>query len=398
MRRLQRRYERERAARLAAEAIAEQFTRDALHDGLTGLANRTLFLDRLEQAVALSRRDNLAVTIAMIDLDNFKEINDTLGHDAGDKYLCEAAERLVRAVRPDDTVARLGGDEFAVLMRNVIQKDQAIVVGRLRDELNKDFWLGSHSTPIAASIGIATMEKGFDDVEQLLRNADTAMYDAKRNSDRCYALFDTGMHKAMVVRRDDKSRLREAIRDRTFEVEEVPVRSIEDGSKLGSLFSPLWDGTGATADGWPELFAKVSEIGLDRQFAAALTELACRKFASGKCVATELPVSALDDRKLREHIWSVCESQSLAANAFVIEVNCADPNIGSPTLPRTLRQYSEYGFGIGISNVGQGMLPLSLIQSANIHWLRQSTQSETATETVAGIEAFAKKLGVTVTR
>jgi diguanylate cyclase (GGDEF)-like protein/PAS domain S-box-containing protein len=158
--------------------LEAQLVHQAFHDGLTGLANRTLFAERVELALGRAGQGELAVLF--IDLDDFKHVNDSLGHAAGDQLLIAAARRLQGCLRPTDTAARLGGDEFAVLLERVTDAESAAgVAGRVLDTLHQPFGLNGRTIPIKASLGVATGQPGADEAEELLRNADVAMYAAK---------------------------------------------------------------------------------------------------------------------------------------------------------------------------------------------------------------------------
>ena len=165
--------------------LEAQLVHQAFHDGLTGLANRTLFTERVELALARSAQGELAVLF--IDLDDFKLVNDSLGHAAGDQLLVAAARRLQGCLRPTDVAARLGGDEFAVLLDRVTDAEAAATVaGRVLDTLHQPFGLNGRTIPIKASLGVATGRPGTDEADELLRNADVAMYAAKAGGkDRC---------------------------------------------------------------------------------------------------------------------------------------------------------------------------------------------------------------------
>ena len=159
--------------------IEEQLRRLAFHDPLTLLANRALFRDRVDHALAVSKRSDRGVAMLFIDLDNFKSINDSFGHSEGDRVLSASAQRLVQCTRSGDTVARLGGDEFAVLLENLTSQEPVVeIAGRIVAALQEPFpFLGS-DLRISASIGVAFATSD-DGVEELLRNADVAMYSAK---------------------------------------------------------------------------------------------------------------------------------------------------------------------------------------------------------------------------
>ncbi len=176
--------------------IAEQRIRDLAHtDSLTGLPNRALFHDRLDQAAALARRDRHDLALLFVDLDKFKAVNDELGHDAGDALLKDVAERLRRQVRESDTVARIGGDEFTVLLPAIASRENAAVVAKkIIDSLGLPFVLGAkgHEARIGASIGIAIYPADASDADALIKAADSAMYAAKKSGNCCRYSGDTG--------------------------------------------------------------------------------------------------------------------------------------------------------------------------------------------------------------
>jgi len=163
----------------------------AHHDQLTDLPNRALLSDRLAQAVAQARRDRGTLALMFLDLDQFKPVNDTLGHDVGDLLLKEVALRLQSCVpRESDTVSRLGGDEFVILLAQMDKAADAVVVaGKILAALQRPFAIGPHEIGISASLGIAVYPQHGEDVNRLLKNADTAMYHAKKAGRNCYRFF-----------------------------------------------------------------------------------------------------------------------------------------------------------------------------------------------------------------
>ena len=173
------------------KAFTKQLSYRAFHDPLTGLPNRTLFMDRLERTlIRVDRRGN-SVAILFLDLDDFKLINDSLGHDTGDQLLLEVGRRLDSGVRVSDTVARLGGDEFVVLLDDVGDEGEAaLVADRIRKELEAPFELGERKVHVTASIGVAIRIS--QEPRGLLRDADLAMYSAKKKGKNCYEVYDPG--------------------------------------------------------------------------------------------------------------------------------------------------------------------------------------------------------------
>ena len=213
-------------ARAGEEAVHE-----ALHDSLTGLPNRSLFLDRMRHALARAERGLEPVAVLFCDLDGFKTVNDSLGHRTGDRLLVSVAERLIECLRPADTIARLGGDEFAVLLEELREPgDAARAAQRLLDALKTPFDLRGREFFISASIGIAA---GAGDAETLLRDADLAMYRAKGRGKGRYAVYEPGMHTAIVERLELEVDLKRALEREELAVVYQPVFSLLDGRVTG---------------------------------------------------------------------------------------------------------------------------------------------------------------------
>jgi diguanylate cyclase (GGDEF)-like protein/PAS domain S-box-containing protein len=168
--------------------LEEQLTHQAFHDSLTGLPNRALFRDRLDQALARGKRSSDLVAILLVDLDGFKQVNDTLGHDAGDRLLREVAQRFKHTVRESDTVARFGGDEFALLLESVTQRDVEALARRLLDGVAKPVVIAGREVSLGASIGVV-LDSGSGHSEELVRDADVAMYAAKDGGRNRYEIF-----------------------------------------------------------------------------------------------------------------------------------------------------------------------------------------------------------------
>jgi diguanylate cyclase (GGDEF)-like protein len=250
--------ERERALRGASERevaerrkVEDQLQHQALHDSLTGLPNRTLLLDRVEHALAHSRRHGSMVAILFADLDNFKVINDGLGHQVGDQLLVAVAERLLSTVRlsdtvsrpSTDTVARLGGDEFVVLCESVTNERDAISVAeRLALALREPFDLGGERLFVSASIGVAPAG-GQDDAtpESLLRDADAAMYRAKERGRARYEIFDEAMRSRVLSRLHQENQLRQAIEGDELRLHYQPIISLRDGSVVAVEALVRWE-------------------------------------------------------------------------------------------------------------------------------------------------------------
>ena len=198
------------ALRAGEQERLEQLAHQAFHDSLTELPNRALFADRLQHALERTNRRHAAVAVLFLDLDEFKPINDTLGHDAGDKLLAAVAQRITACVRPEDTVARLGGDEFTVLLEDIADVRYAIAVAeRIEESLDDPFLIEGEQTRMTASVGIAVSTGRESTPEDLLRDADQAMYQAKRKGRARHELF------AGASRSGPSSRSREPVASRS---------------------------------------------------------------------------------------------------------------------------------------------------------------------------------------
>jgi diguanylate cyclase (GGDEF)-like protein len=175
------------------KALEVELRHRALHDPLTGLANRDLFIERIVQALG-PHPEPETVAVVFIDLDDFKTVNDGLGHMIGDRLLVETARRLRGCVRSTDTAARLGGDEFGVLVTDLsAQREMEVLAARILGGLNEPVIVEGHDLRVRATIGVATNQAAVDTAEQLLRNADRAMYVAKQRGKGCWQLFDPAM-------------------------------------------------------------------------------------------------------------------------------------------------------------------------------------------------------------
>jgi diguanylate cyclase (GGDEF)-like protein/PAS domain S-box-containing protein len=235
------------AVLLAVQDVTErnrlegQLRHRAFHDALTQLANRSLFADRIEHAIARQARAEASVAVVVGDLDGFKTINDSLGHTAGDQLLVAAAQRLQNQLRPGDTAARLGGDEFAVLLEDVADVDEVeALAGRLLEVFTEPYAIAGKQLLVTASLGVAVNRPG-DGAEELVRNADMAMYLAKSAGKACYRVYEPEMHDAALARLDLEAELRQALRAGELVVHYQPTVHLETGAVHGFEALVRWD-------------------------------------------------------------------------------------------------------------------------------------------------------------
>jgi diguanylate cyclase (GGDEF)-like protein/PAS domain S-box-containing protein len=269
-----------------------QLQHDALHDALTGLPNRVLFLDRLEHAMRrdIRRSETGRTAVLFLDLDRFKIVNDSLGHLAGDHLLVEVARRLESALRPGDTVARLGGDEFTVLLEDLADREEAeLVADRMLDTLTAPFEVEDRELYLSASIGIALAGGGAQPGE-VIRDADAAMYRAKAEGKGRHAMFDARLHEAAVARLELETRLRrglsgDAVDDSGLDVAYQPIIHAGSGRIAGFEALARWhDPDGRVLR--PDQFIPVAEeTGLIGALGRLVLREACRQLAQWRAAA-----------------------------------------------------------------------------------------------------------------
>ncbi|WP_371674287.1 aminotransferase class I/II-fold pyridoxal phosphate-dependent enzyme [Streptomyces sp. NBC_00289] len=238
--------------------LEHELTQRAFHDPLTGLPNRTLLLERTERALLRGRRESTLTCLLFIDLDDFKVVNDTLGHSVGDRLLVAVSERLAGALRRTDTAARLGGDEFAVLMEDARQPlDAELLAAQVIQTLSHPFQLSDGSVSVCASVGVATARDSTD-AEELLALSDLALYAAKAAGKRQWRRFRPQLRVRMTERQDLQARLDRAVTRQEFALRYQPVVDITDGEVVGFEALARWPG-GRHGPVPPEQFIPLAE-------------------------------------------------------------------------------------------------------------------------------------------
>ena len=259
------------------KVLEERLEQQALHDPLTGLPNRRLFSDRLAHALQGTWRRDWGVAVLFMDLDDFKVVNDSLGHEAGDLLLTVVAQRLSRCLRSGDTLARFGGDEFVVLVDAVEDPGEAVEVARrVTDELRRPFALEGRELYVSASVGISSGTARTKTPEDLLREADTAMYRAKEAGGG-FRVFDQAMHEQAARRLDLESELRRALEREEFVLHYQPVIDLADQGVWGTEALLRWNHPERGLLGPSEFVAVAEETGLIVSMGSWALEEACRQ-------------------------------------------------------------------------------------------------------------------------
>jgi diguanylate cyclase (GGDEF)-like protein len=350
--------------RLRVQSAAHEHT--SLHDPLTGLPNRTLFARRVEEAIA-ERTESLAVLL--LDLDRFKEVNDTLGHQHGDVLLQEVAQRLRRTLRHGDTIARLGGDEFAVLLPDVPGAEAALVVAKaLVGALEQPFAVADLSVDIAASIGMAMAPGNGSDPAALLRHADVAMYVAKANQTGVEA-YDDERDPHSAERLALVGELRQAIADHTLEVHYQPQVSLTTGAVIGVESLVRWR---HPVHGWlpPDEFVPMAErTGLIRPLTTLVLDTALREIARWRTtggparVSVNLSARSLLDGALVDDVRELLRNANVPPAALCLELTETSVLLEPRRTIATLRRLADLGVTIAIDDFGTGQSSLAYLKT-----------------------------------
>jgi diguanylate cyclase (GGDEF)-like protein len=355
--------------------LQRELSHQASHDPLTDLANRSLFAERVRGALDGGPG---RVSVIFIDIDDFKTVNDSLGHAAGDELLIAIARRLRDCVRPSDIVARLGGDEFAILLGPVSTEDEAIEVSeRVSRRLAERFSIGGHNISVRASAGIATGDRGGVGPEELIRNADVAMYRAKQAGKHGYEVFEPGMEVSVLRRHGLKQRLREAVREESFVVHYQPIVSLETGEIAACEALVRWlDGPRGPVH--PQYFIPIAEeMGVIVPIGRMVLERACndalrwrRDGRSSPAVHVNLSPVELRDHSFLPGVAAALERSGLGPEKLVLEVTenvvLQDPDKSIATL----QELRKLGVGLALDDFGTGYSSLSHLRTLPIDWLK----------------------------
>jgi diguanylate cyclase (GGDEF)-like protein/PAS domain S-box-containing protein len=347
--------------------LTRELEQRVFHDDLTQLANRSLFMDRLDQARLRSRRTGSAIAVMFVDLDDFKAVNDGLGHAAGDTLLCAVSGRLSECLRPSDTIARLGGDEFAVLLDGVADVAEVMTIAqRLLEVLQLPVEIDELSVTVPASLGIAIAEQGHAHTN-LMRDADIALYRAKEQGKNRIALFDTSMGWEAYSRLRLRSQLESAIENNELRVLFQPIISLGSSEIVGVEALVRWEHPKLGMLSPSEFIPIAEESALITIIGRWVLQEACAHAAQWNTGERSLYVSVnVSARQLREpgfaaEIAAALESSGLEPNKLMLELT--ETVLIDETAGRNLvENVAPLGIGIAIDDFGTGYSSLEYLQ------------------------------------
>ena len=392
----------------------EQLTKQAFRDPLTGLPNRALFMDRLGHGLMRARRRNEHLAVLFLDLDRFKVINDTLGHTAGDQLLVEVSRRLSGSLRPGDTVARLGGDEFGLLLEDVPDAETAeTVAARIEADLAKPLVFEGREVRVTASIGIALSAARLGKPDEILRDADLAMYHAKAKGTARHEVFDNGMSARTIDRMDLEMDLRSAIARRDFRLHYQPVFRFDTGriTEVEALIYWQHEKRGLLE---PEAFIGLTEeTGLIVPIGRWALGEACRQarmwqleFPSVPPLVMSFNLSAkqLRHADLVDEITKALLESGLEASCLKLEIPESAVMVDTPAALAKLKALKSLGVRVALDDFAKGYSSLGHLKSFPVDALKLDRSfvaglSGEASDSaiVRAVVTVAKRLNIDVT-
>jgi diguanylate cyclase (GGDEF)-like protein len=402
-----------RSVLYAMERKRAQLAHEALHDPLTGLPNRTLFRDRCLQALSGIGRTTSGIGVMFVDLDGFKQVNDSLGHAAGDRLLVEVADRVRHVMRAGDTVSRFGGDEFTVLGATLDSRHDATrLAQRITQALNAPFVIAERTISLTCSIGIAFTFERDSDPDRLVHDADLAMYRAKERGGACYEVFGQSLRARTTKRRELEAELRAAIEGRQLRVAYQPQVELATGRMTGLEALARWQHPdhGLVAAG--EFIRIAEDTGMIHDLGRWVLGEACRDYArwrGGGALDEDIEMAVnLSPRQLARGDIVDATASALAETGIDPRRLCLEVTEGAVVsngarAGSVLKRLKALGVCIAIDDFGVGYASLGYLERFPIDRLKidRSLVDGVATETrkqrvVATVLALADTLGLTV--
>ncbi len=364
-------------ARKDAEA---RLVHDALHDALTGLPNRVLFMERLRHAIQVARRNpGMSSALIFLDLDNFKVVNDSMGHWAGDELLRAVAGRIERCLRGTDllarfgtekSLARFGGDEFTILLVGMRDNDAAVrVARRILEELDKPFRFRGQEVYTSASADIAFVDSSSDDPSKLLRNADIAMYRAKAEGRAGYAIFDKMMHESAVERLELETALRQAVQGQQLHLQYQPVVRLGGGSIIGFEALVRWNHPVRGLNPPSDFVPLAEETGLINPIGSWVLHEACTQMSAWRrafpqrdlYMAVNISSRQFAHQDLAQQVRETLEGTELEPRNLKLEITESVLLENDETFRGTLEDLINLGVALHMDDFGTGYSSLSYL-------------------------------------
>lgn len=359
--------------------LLHELQHQAFHDSLTGLANRALLRDRLEHALARSRRSEATVTVLFCDLDGFKMINDTLGHDRGDLLLVEVARRLTHHLREGDTAARLGGDEFAIVLDDTARRDAVALAERLLTSLREPFLIEGREILARASLGIADTSTDQLDADQLLSRADIAMYAAKSKGRDRLVIFEPKMQADLSARHRLHGELRHAVLlDGSLTLHYQPVLDLETLQVDSCEALVRWHHPTKGLVMPAEFIPMAEETGLILDIGRYVLNEACWQTAQLRCtpahadlsVSVNVSPAQLYDGHFMKDVRTVLRDTGLPSTSLVLELTESALLSDTAVVHRQLAKLRDLGIRVAVDDFGTGYSSLSYLRKFPIDYLK----------------------------
>jgi diguanylate cyclase (GGDEF)-like protein len=350
-------------------SLEQQLHHQAFHDSLTGLANRTLFIDRLDRALIRSQRQTASVAVMFLDIDDFKSINDSLGHEAGDRVLAAVGQRLALEIRLGDTLARIGGDEFAIVVDLGAATESADAIAlRILRSFGDGLQIGNESVSIQLSIGVALNGPLAESPEVLVRNADLAMYTAKRNGKDRFETFEQAMYDDAAHRYDLVTDLRQALANEELEVYYQPIIALHDSHVVGAEALVRWNRQGFGMIPAIEFIEIAESTQLIIPLGEWVLNQACVQAQQWRdrgvvdesfFISVNLSPRQLGEQNIVESVFQALRSSRLPANSLVLEITESSILLDGEIGLARVNSLKSLGVRLAIDDYGTGYSSLS---------------------------------------